>query len=128
MTESAARSTRKASMMVFLLCFFTAGVPFWRIPYAELNVPNGFFGVGVAAVFIAAAVSGFFLRASFRRSLIVPALVFPAVLMARVVVEAAMEPSRHNLWPLALIIAALTGLVVAGAGAVLGWLSARVFR
>ena len=117
---------KKVMIGAFLLCFFIAGIPFWLIPYSNVTVPNSFFGIGIIAVFSIAAVLAF--RFGFRKGLVVPGLVFPAVLMIRVVVEGVMEPSRHNLWPLALIIVVILGFVVAGAGATLGWLTSRLHR
>jgi len=116
----------KPMIGAFMLCFFAAGIPFWVIPYSNVTVPNSFFGVGIIVVFSAAIVLAF--RFGFIKGLLVPGLVFPAVLMIRVIVEGILEPSRHNLWPLALIITVLLGLVVAGTGATLGWLAARLFR
>jgi len=121
-------SKKQVSIGAFLLCFLVVGVPFWSIPYSKVTVPNSFYGLGVLAVFVAATLLCSRFRFSFRRGLAVPALAFPAALMARVVVEGLMDPSRHNLWPLALIIAMVLGVVVAGSGALLGWLAVRLLR
>lgn len=110
----------------FVICFLVVGIPFWNIPYARVNLPNAFFGLGVIAVFVTGALLCFGLRFSLLRSTAIAALVFPAVLMARVAVEATIVTGRHNLWPLALVIAAMTGVVVAGAGALSGWLVRRI--
>lgn len=110
----------------FLLCFLAAGIPFWRIPYSEVSVPNAFYGVGVIVVFVAAAVLAY--RFGVIEGLRWSGLVLPAVLMARVVVEGVLDPTRHNLWPLALVIALVLGVAVAGAGAALGWLASRLRR
>lgn len=126
--ESNLWSQQKVTIGAFLLCFFIVGIPFWKIPYSNVSLPNAFFGVGVLAVFVVAALLCVSFRFSFRRGLVVPGAAYPAALMIRVVVEGAMEPSRHNLWPLALIIAVLLGVVVAGSGALLGWLTARLLR
>lgn len=128
MSDPKARKWDRISIGAFLLCFFTAGIPFWRTPYAEVNLPNAFYGVSSVAVFVTGALLATVFRFSFQRSLAVSALVFPAVLLARVLVEASLEPSLHNLWPLALAIAAVFGFITGGAGALLGWLLARVFR
>jgi hypothetical protein len=117
---------KKVMIGAFLLCFIIAGTSFWQIPYSNVTMPNSFFGIGVIVVFAVAAALAF--QFSFIKGLLVPGLVFPAVLMVRVIVEGVMEPSRHNLWPLALIIAVILGLVVAGTGATLGWLASRLFR
>jgi len=126
MKEDDFQASKKVLFGAFFLCFFVAGIPFWLIPYSKVTVPNSFFGIGAVVVFFMAMVLAF--RFGFRKALLVPGLAFPAVLMARVVVEGIMDPSRHNLWPLALIITVLTGLVVAGSGATLGWLASRLLR
>ena len=126
MIKSGLWNPKKVMMGAFLLCFFIAGIPFWLIPYSNVTLPNSFFGIGIVAVFFTAAALAF--RFGFRKGLTVPGLVFPAVLMIRVVVEGVMEPSRHNLWPLALIIAVILGFVIAGTGATLGWLTSKLYR
>jgi len=128
MASRAAWSTKQVSIAAFLSCFLIVGVPFWSIPYSRVTVPNSFYGFGVLAVFVAATLLCSRFRFSFRRGLAVPALVFTAALMARVFVEGLMDPSRHNLWPLALMIAVVLGVVVAGSGALLGWLAVRLLR
>ena len=109
-----------------MLCFFIVGIPFWNISYSNVTVPNSFYGIGVIVVFSVATALAF--RFNFIKGLFVPGLVFPAALMVRVIVEGIIDPSRHNLWPLALIITLILGLAVAGMGATLGWLAARLFR
>jgi len=117
---------KKTMIGAFMLCFFIAGIPFWNTSYSNLSLPNSFFGLGVIAVFSVAAALAF--RFNFIKGLLVPGLVFPAVLMVRVVVEGIIDPGRHNLWPFALIIAVILGLIVTGMGATVGWLAARLFR
>ncbi len=126
MRKNGLSSPKKVMIGAFLLCFFIAGIPFWQIPYSNLTVPNSFFGAGIIAVFSIAVVLAF--RFGIKKGIVVPGLALPSVLMLRVVVEGVMEPSRHNLWPLALIITVILGFVVAGAGATLGWLASRLLR
>lgn len=128
MTQQSSQSKESVTFFAFLICFFIVGVPFWSLPYNQVNLPNSFFGIGVFAVFLTSALLSFAFKFSTRRSFAVAAMVFPAVLMARVVVEANSEPGRHNLWPLALVIAAIMGILVAGAGALLGGMMGRVMR
>jgi hypothetical protein len=118
-------SPKKVMIGAFLLCFLITGIPFWIIPYSNLTLPNSFFGIGIFAVFLVALVLAY--RVGFKKGLLVSGMVFPAVLMARVIVEGLMEPGHHNLWPLALIITLVLSIIVAGTGAVLGWLAARLF-
>lgn len=115
---------KAAAIAVFSAGFLVAGVPVWRLPYAELSVPNAFYGVGVVVVFVAAAALAF--RRGVWQGLLGAAPILPAVLMARVIVEGLLDPTRHNLWPFALIIALGLGLAVAGAGASCGWLASRL--
>lgn len=126
MQNNSRYSPKTLPLGVFLCCFLLAGLPFWQIPYSSVTVPNSFFGFGVVVVFAGAAVLGF--RLGVAKGVMVGAAVFPAVLMARVLVEGFMDPTRHNLWPLALIIAMVLGLIVAGLGAAVGWLAGRLLK
>lgn len=119
-------NSKNATKWAFVLVFFVSGASFWQIPYSEVSVPNAFFGISVIAVFLVALFLAF--QFGFKKGLIVSGLVLPAVLMARVFVEAILEPTRHNLWPLALMIVLVLGFIVAGAGATLGWLASRLLR
>lgn len=110
---------------VFLACLLAVGVPFWRLPYAGVNVPDGFYGPGLLVVAIAPLLLMRFARAGFARSLLIPALAPAAALMLRVIVEGLQDPTRHNLWPLALIIVLVMGVLVAAPGAVVGRLLSR---
>jgi len=118
MKDARPPDARSALIGAFLLGFAVAGIPFWRIPYSALVVPDAFYGIGVGVVFVAAAVLAY--RHGALKGLLCAALVLPAVLMARVIVESVLDPTRHNLWPLALAIVLVLGLVVAGAGAACG--------
>jgi hypothetical protein len=109
---------------VFVLGFLVVGVPFWLIPYSSVTVPNSFFGLGAVTVFVLAAFLGF--RVGFWKGLLVAGAVMPSVLMCRVVVEALVEPTRHNLWPLALMIVVVMAIGLAGIGSLLGWVVAKV--
>lgn len=115
---------RPALIGGFLLSFVVAGIPVWRVPYSALTVPDAFYGLSVVVVFVAAVVLVF--RHGVLQGLLCAALILPAVLMARVIVEGLLDPTRHNLWPVALIIALVLGFAVAGAGASCGWLVSRL--
>lgn len=112
----------------FLLSFLAAGTPFWLIPYSQLTVPDGFFSPGLAVVFAVATLLCMTAKAGFGVSVLVPAVALPAAMMARVIVEGLLDPTRHKLWPLALVIALFLGLLISGAGALIGYLLARVWR
>jgi hypothetical protein len=126
MKDASAPDARSALIGAFLLGVLVAGIPFWRIPYSALTVPDAFYGIGVVVVFVVAAVLAY--RYGALKGLLCATLVLPAVLMARVIVEGVLDPTRHNLWPLALVIALVLGFAVAGAGAACGWLASRLLR
>lgn len=114
--------SRRALAGAFVLCLLVAGIPFWRIPYSEVNVPDAFYGIGLLAVFAFAALLRASGRAGFGKSLLIPGLVLPAVLMVRVIVEGVIDPTRHNLWPLVVVIVLVMGFAASGSGALVGWL------
>lgn len=120
--------SRKLLGGAFVLCFFAVGIPFWQIPYSQVNVPNAFYGIGLVLLFTVAVLLRAMSVASFRNSFLVPGLAPAAALMVRVIVEGVMDPSRHNLWPVVLVIVLVLGFAVAGGGALAGALLARVWR
>jgi hypothetical protein len=100
----------------------SVGIPVWLISYSKLNVPSALYGEGLVAVFILAALlraSGFW---TFSRTLHVLSASVPAALMAHIVVEGAMDPTKHNQWPLAIIISAVVGYAATAPGVILGQL------
>ncbi|QGU32303.1 hypothetical protein E6P07_04435 [Thermochromatium tepidum ATCC 43061] len=110
----------------FLVGMLSVGIPVWLMPYSKLNVPSALYGAGLVVVFILAALlraSGF---STFSRTLHVLSASVPAALMARIVVEGAMDPTKHNLWPLAIIISAVVGYAATAPGVILGQLIYRL--
>ena len=108
-----------------VIAFLSVGIPFWVIPYGELNVPDGLYGPGLIVVFVSALLLRGLGVASFSRTMNVLAATVPAAVIARVVVEGSMDPTRHNLWPLVIVIAAVVGYLVAAPGALIGHLLGR---
>lgn len=115
------RSNDKSRLALSLIAgFFSAGAPFWLVPYAKANLPNSLLHPGL---FVVAALA-LWLRAwgiaSFWRATLSMAASVGAAVAARAAVGIARDPTSHNLWPLEVIIALLVGLVCAAAGAALG--------
>lgn len=113
----------------FALAFFTVGLPYWMIPYNQLNLPSALLGVELAVVFAVAVLARVYSGKSLMRVVMVMGSAVPAVVMARVVVDGVLDYSAHNLWPFELVIAILVGAAVAVPGALIGsvvlWLSRR---
>jgi hypothetical protein len=106
-----------------LLC---VGIPYWLVPYHDLNLPSSLPRVGLVVVAVAALV----IRAAGIGRL-GPAVAGPAAMVVcavvlRVVVEVGSDPTAHNLWPFELVIAAVVAVLWAGFGGALGWLLSRI--
>jgi len=100
--------------------FFSAGVPFWLVPYNKANLPSSLLHAGLIVVTVLALWLCACGIASFCRTTVLMAASVGAAVAARVAVGVAQDPTSHNLWPLEMIIASMIGLVCAAAGAALG--------
>ncbi len=110
----------------FIGCFLVVGVPYWLMPYNKVNLPSALIGPGLLAVALAAMM----LRLSGVTSLWIAGGAMgasvPAAVLARVIVEVAQNPTRHNLWPFEIIIALVVGFGCALGGAIAGALLAKL--
>jgi hypothetical protein len=104
--------------IVVLVAFLAVGVPFWIQPYFGLNLPDGLIHPGLLA--IPAAAAWLRLRGRWRQaqSFGVASAIAPAVVLLRVIVETARDPTLHNLWPFEIFIASVLGCVMAAVGVV----------
>jgi hypothetical protein len=102
--------------------FIGVGLPYWLIPYGDVNLPNALYGPGLVVVAGAAMLLHGYGLARFWRAAGLMTMSVPAAVFARVIVEGLQDPTSHNLWPLELIIATAVGFVPALGGAVLGHL------
>jgi hypothetical protein len=112
----------------FAVAFFAVGVPYWRIPYSEVNLPGALHAGQLAVVAAAAILAQIAGRAGVVRTALVIAAAVPAAILARVVNEVAADPTSHNLWPFEVVIGVVLGLIPAAAGALLGALLLRTGR
>lgn len=111
------------SRITFAVVLLAVGIPYWLVPYNK-TIPNAVIAIGVVAVVAAAAILAF-RGFKLAKAIAVPGLAVPAAAMARVIVEVVKDPTSHNLWPFEIVFAAILGIGVALAGALLGWLLAR---
>lgn len=106
-----------------LLC---VGIPYWLVPYHDVNLPSSLSPAGLIVVAFAALV----IRAAGigRLGLAVagPATMVVSAVALRVAVEVSSDPTSHSLWPFELMIAAVVGGLWACFGGGLGWLLARI--
>jgi hypothetical protein len=119
------RTQRRTSLWVAAtICFLVVGVPYWRIPYGSVNLPDALYGPGLYVVAGAALVLGTLRASGFWTVLLMTGLSVPAAVLARVVVEGVADPTSHNLWPFEVVIASGLGLFAAGIGTAAGTLAA----
>ena len=76
---------RRALASAFTGGFFAIGISYWRIPYAELSLPNAIFGLGLFAVCVLAALSRVLSSARFWPTTLVVGASVPAAVIARVI-------------------------------------------
>ncbi len=112
----------------FVNSFFAVGFPYWQIPYAKVSLPSTLYGMGLLVVGILAAAAHAFGKARLLTVILTVGGAVPAPILARVAVDAAKDPTSHNLWPFEFIIAAVVGVLCSSAGALVGSLPARLSR
>ena len=114
------RARREERVAPELLCGLAVGVPFWRVPYDDIALPQTLVSLALAGIFFASLLSTSLGWARVRRTIFVLGGAVPVAVMARAGWEALQDPGTHALWPFELIIATFVGASVAAPGAVLG--------
>jgi hypothetical protein len=114
--------------IAFVVVFFVMGLPYWRIPYSSASLPNSLWSPAMLVVLAAPVAVLVLSKNTFARTSGVIGLAVPAMVMARVVVEAFQNPTTHNLWPFELVIASAVGLAVASVGSLAGLVIARLLK
>ncbi len=120
--------TKHSLYIGFTAALIAVGIPYWFIPYSKLNLPDALLGPSLIVVIAAAAVLRAIGGASFWKSVAVVGASVPAVVMLRVVIDAVIDPTTHNLWPFEVVIASLVGGACSILGATIGLLAARLIR
>lgn len=110
----------------YLMSFLAVGIPYWLIPYHQVNLPSALIGPGLVLVVLAALGLRALSVASFWKITRVLGTTLAAAVLVRVIVEGIRDPSSHNLWPFEILIALLLGFACAVAGAAAGSLIARL--
>lgn len=118
------KSIRMAWLTVAVVASFLAtGIPYWRVPYHHLTVPNALWHPGLLVPVAAAFLLCRFRVASILATGTLMTLSIVAVVWIRIHVETARNPTSHNLWPFEIAIVLGIALVcawpAAGAGRLL---------
>lgn len=111
---------RVATTAAFLVAFLAVGVPYWRVPYAQLSLPSSLWGPALIVVGVVAALLRFAGGARFWPATLIVAASVPAAIIVRIVLDASSDPASHNLWPIEVGIAVCIGFLVALLGALAG--------
>lgn len=117
-------------LLAFAVVVLAAGIPYWRLPYAEIN--RGHFAVLPGALLLGFLTLVLVVAKVARVKLIAVTMLLavPAIDVVSIVKDTAADPTSHNLWPFELVIAALSGaavvLPVVGIGLAARWAMARM--
>lgn len=114
------RSSPAWLLIAFAIAFIGVGFRYWQLPYAQASLPHSLYGPGLVAVGVVALMVRAFGLARFWKAWLLVAATVPAAVLARIAVEAAADPTSHNLWPFEIAIALGLGLASALAGTLIG--------
>ncbi len=108
--------------------FFAVGLPYWQIPYSDVELPTTLITAALIVVVTAAALARAIGNSRFLVCVLVIGATIPACVMARVVVDTATDPTSHNLWPFEIVLAGLVGAFTAAAGTAIGSIPSLLSR
>ena len=111
----------------FGLCYLTLGIPYWQLPYNE-DPPSSLSSLGLVLLLGAGVATRLLTPASWFRCTLFVGASIPALVMTRVVIDTASDPTTHNLWPFELAIAAVCGFGPAALGSWIGGLCRRMLN
>lgn len=110
----------------FIVSALAVGVPYFLIPYRELNLPDALYGPGLCVVVVTAALTLACGATTFWKGVVIIGAAIPASILLRVAVETAADPTSHNLWPFEIIIGSMVGALCAFTGSLIGWIVAKL--
>ncbi len=102
----------------FLFLLLALGIPYWRADYASLELAD-LTGWPALLVFIVAAATRL-AGARFSTALWVVGSAIPAIVVIRIAIDVAADPTSHNLWPLELSIFGFVSFAVTLLGVLAG--------
>lgn len=109
----------------FAISFFGGGLLWWSGSYQEYLERS--FSWGTLTLFAATKlILTWMIGVRFLLVAIVMGSAFPAVIMARVVIDGLQDPTRHNLWPIEIVMSGVWGMVMTLPFAAPGLLLRRV--
>lgn len=103
-----------------LASFLAIGIPYWRIPYHDLNLPDALMTPWLLLAMALALLLCFTRAAPSWLAASMTAVAVVAVAIVRINIDTAHDPTSHNLWPLELFIALGVGVAAALPVALIG--------
>jgi hypothetical protein len=103
-----------------LASFLAIGIPYWRIPYHDLNLPDALMTPWLLLAMALALRLCFTRAAPSWLAASMTAVAVVAVAIVRINIDTAHDPTSHNLWPLELVIALGVGVAAALPVALIG--------
>ncbi len=110
----------------FIASVAAVGLPYWRIPYRDVSLPNALPTSGLIITGLAAFAICAYRVSGFRKAVGIIGAAVPSAVALRALVETSIDPTSHNLWPIELVMAGFVGVACAGVGASLGIGAARI--
>ena len=110
----------------FSVSALAVGVPFFLIPYRELNLPSALYGPGLCVLVATAALTLGCGATTFWKNVAIIGAAVPAIILLRVAVETAADPTSHNLWPFEVIIGSSVSALCAFMGSFMGWIISKL--
>jgi hypothetical protein len=110
----------------FSVSALAVGVPYLLIPYRELNLPSALYGPELCVLVATAALTRGCGATTFWKNVAIIGAAVPAIILLRVAVETAADPTSHNLWPFEVIIGSIVSALCAFIGTLMGWIISKL--
>jgi hypothetical protein len=118
--------TRWIPAFGFSVSALAVGVPYFLIPYRELNLPSALYGPALCVLVATAALTLGCGATTFWKNVAIIGAAAPATILLRIAVEAAADPTSHNLWPFEIIIGSMVSALCAFTGSLIGWIISKL--
>lgn len=118
--------TRWIPAFGFSVSALAVGVPYFLIPYRELNLPGALYGPGLCVLVATAALTLGCGATTFWKNVAIIGAAVPAIILLRVAVETVADPTSHNLWPFEVIIGSIVSALCAFIGSLMGWIMSKL--
>jgi hypothetical protein len=110
----------------FSVSAVVVGVPYLLIPYRELNLLGALYGRGLCVLVATGALAVGCGATTFWKNVAIMGAAVPAIILLRVAVGTAADPTSHNLWPFEIIIGSIVSALGAFTGSLMCWVISKL--